>query len=105
MNRPSQKMRWLKELKAAGSAGVEATAFLAPDVCDGGKPILRSASRITELRQAGHHITSKRQPNGTALYVLDETKRTAPDAPEPPRLLEAQRRPPVSPYDLAGGNA
>lgn len=39
--------------------------FLLPNVCDGGKPILRVAARIKDLRDEGHDIVRP-----TALYVL-----------------------------------
>lgn len=56
-------------LDALQKGPVNPIMFQAP-ACDGGKPILRVAARISELRAAGDRITSQRQPNGTATYTL-----------------------------------
>jgi len=65
----TQKQRILAQLKAAGGRGVSPTDFLAPDVCDGGKPILRVAARILDLKNEGHSIDCQTEA-GTAVYVL-----------------------------------
>ena len=65
----TQKQRILAQLRAAGGRGVSPTDFLAPDVCDGGKPILRVAARILDLKNEGHSIDCQTEA-GTAVYVL-----------------------------------
>lgn len=79
-----QRLRVLDALRAAGNAGVGTSCFLAPDVVDGGKPIVRLPSRIDELRKAGYTIVSHRAPNGTAIYrLVGEAAPAAACAPEP----------------------
>jgi hypothetical protein len=65
----TQKQRILDALKNAGGRGVSTTDFLAPDVCDGGKPILRVAARILDLKNEGHTIDCQTEA-GVAVYVL-----------------------------------
>lgn len=65
----TQKERILKALKAAGATGISPEDFLLPDVIDAGKPILRVAARIDDLRKEGVKITT--DSNGTtAIYKL-----------------------------------
>jgi hypothetical protein len=45
--------------------------FAAPDVCDDGKPIMRVAARIKDLRDRGYTIRSSRAANGTAIYRME----------------------------------
>lgn len=69
-SRPAtQRARVLAALRAT-PAGVNETAFAAPAVLDGGKPILRVAARVFELRSAGHEIRTELERNGTATYRL-----------------------------------
>lgn len=49
---------------------VNVTDFAAPNVIDGGKPIMRMAARVQELRDQGYAITTRRLSNGTAQYEL-----------------------------------
>ena len=65
----TQKQRILKALESAGSRGVSPVDFLAPDVCDGGKPILRVAARILDLKNEGYQIDCQTEA-GVAVYVL-----------------------------------
>jgi len=65
----TQKQRILAQLKAAGGRGVSPTDFLAPNVCDGGSPILRVAARILDLKNEGHSIDCQTEA-GVAVYVL-----------------------------------
>lgn len=101
--RPSQHARLLAALRARGARGVRTDEFLAPDVLDGGKPITRVASRISDLKERGHRIEAHREPNGVARYVLvGHLAPTALPAREPSRpaaLLNADTPPPASPYD------
>jgi len=66
----SQTKRIRDALERAGRVGVPATDFLLPDVVDGGKPIMRMAARVLELRQQGLSIDTRTDPNGVARYVL-----------------------------------
>ena len=66
----TQRERVLKALEDAGSVGITPVDFTGPDVVDGGSPILRVAPRIDELRKQGYRISTYRQPNGVARYVL-----------------------------------
>ena len=65
----TQKQRILAQLRAAGGRGVNPIDFLAPDVCDGGSPILRVAARILDLKNEGHVIDCQTEA-GVAVYVL-----------------------------------
>lgn len=71
---PTQFERVLARLEANGT--VSQDDFLLPRVVDGGKPILRVAPRIKELRDDGVRIDTRRRPNGTALYVLQHPEPT-----------------------------
>jgi hypothetical protein len=66
----TQKQRVLDQLRAHPE-GVNETAFAAPWVIDGGKPIQRVAARVFELRQEGFQIRTRRLANGTATYILE----------------------------------
>ena len=60
---------------------VNPTDFLG-STSDGGKPILRLPSRISDLRERGYRIDTVRAANGTADYYLrGEPVDTAPPAP------------------------
>ncbi len=99
MNRPSQKMRVLAALRAAGTRGLTQVDFL-PPVIDGGPPAGRLASRIDELRTAGHCIQTVRQKNGTAQYVLHElAPQPTPDLAAAERLVDVDHPAPASPYE------
>jgi hypothetical protein len=55
-----------------------------PPTADGGKPIMRVAARILELRDEGLDIETRTSPNGAALYVLVPTcPEPTPDPPAP----------------------
>lgn len=66
----TQRQRVLAALEDAGASGVSPVDFLGPQVIDGGKPILRVAPRVEELRKQGYRISSYRQPDSTVRYVL-----------------------------------
>lgn len=73
-------------LRALEHGPVPATAFAAPDVIDGGKPVFRVAARIGELRDAGYEILTTRAPSGVAVYHLArnvESPGRPTDAPPP----------------------
>jgi hypothetical protein len=53
-----------------GVLGITQVDFLGPNVIDGGKPILRLAPRINELRELGWIIKTFIEADGTARYVL-----------------------------------
>ena len=65
----TQNERVLKLLRARAGEGVNTTDLMAPDA-DGGKPILRLAARIDDLRRRGHGFEVRRRSNGTTTYVL-----------------------------------
>lgn len=66
----TQRERVLAYLRACGERGGDPTAFLLPNVVDGGKPILNWGARILELRQAGHQIEAAGRRNGCVVMVL-----------------------------------
>lgn len=66
----SQRGRILAQLERAGH--ITPVDFAAPDVCDGGLPIMRVAARIQDLRDQGHLITTGRLKNGCAVYTLED---------------------------------
>lgn len=57
--------------------------YQAPTV-DGGKPILRVAARINDLRNEGHRIDTIGKKHGCAVYALVRSA---------PRLVEQAERP------------
>lgn len=69
---PTQADR-IRQVLNADPNGFAATDFLAPNVRDGGKPIIRAAARVYELRQAGLDIEETRERNGVARYRLKTT--------------------------------
>lgn len=85
---PSQNDRLLAALRGSRGFGVRGIDFLAPDVLDGGRPITRVASRMTDLRKAGHDIETRMEPASqggerVARYVLHDPPRSpAQVAPE-----------------------
>ena len=64
----TQKERVLARLRAGHD--VSPTDFQLPNVVDGGKPILRVAARILELRQDGYQIDVVATRNECAVYRL-----------------------------------
>jgi len=68
----TQKDRVLAALIARQDRGITPVDFAAPDVIDNGKPIMRVAARIHDLRQDGIPILEAREPNGTARYTLND---------------------------------
>lgn len=52
----SQAGRVYSALLRAGSEGITPIDFAAPDVIDGGPPIMRVAARIRDLREEGFNI-------------------------------------------------
>lgn len=71
----------LRALIHAGSRGVRPEDFLTPNVVDGGKPIMRVAARIADLRREGHVIRS--HPGTTARYELVSESKRDVAKPEP----------------------
>ena len=65
----TQNDRVLKLLRAREGEGINTTDLMAP-AADGGKPILRLAARIDDLRKRGHGFEVRRRSNGTVTYVL-----------------------------------
>jgi hypothetical protein len=88
MTAPTQNARVLAALRKAGPAGVKTADFLAPDVIDGGEPVIRLPARVNDLREAGHVIVTHREPNQTARYVL---LRDAEDVASALRSATAER--------------
>lgn len=74
----TQVDRVLRLLRQRGRDGVDPTDFAAPHVRDGGKPIMRLAARINDLRARGFVITTSRR-GAVASYVLV----SGPALPEP----------------------
>jgi hypothetical protein len=67
---PTQAQRVLAQLQRAGSRGLTALDFLAPDVVDGGPPITRLASRIADLKRDGHGVVATVEPVGRARVAV-----------------------------------
>lgn len=65
-----QRKRVLRALQQAGDHGICSVDFAAPQVIDGGPPIMRVAARIEELRSEGFIIGDAGQRHGTRVYVL-----------------------------------
>jgi hypothetical protein len=86
--RPTQRDRVLSALRVAGEHGVRSTDFLHP--VGGHPPILRVASRISELRDLGYDIQTRRTENGTAEYRLRSWAiQPVEPAPESQPVVEA----------------
>ena len=65
----TQKQRVLRMLNQRGGLGVTPVDFQGPDVIDGGKPILRLAARVGDLRDDGYVIRTFKKGQ-VAKYVL-----------------------------------
>ena len=85
----TQKQRILKALQAAGAEGIKPEDFLLPDVVDAGKPILRVAARIDDLRKEGLTITTDTSGH-TAIYRLVNRVEAVPSSERggSPRVVE-----------------
>lgn len=85
-------------LKALQYGVVSPLFFSQTPTLDGGKPILRVAARVKELRIEGYEISTERASNGTARYRLVSSP-VVTTAEEPPSgafptdgdIAEAQR--------------
>lgn len=96
----SQRDRVDRALRRAGSEGLPATAFMLPEVIDEGRPIMRLASRIAELRAEGLSIETRR-PRGSKVvryYLVAERITSAPVEPAEP-AQESMRLGASSPYN------
>lgn len=65
----TQAERVLKALRSY--RGVSQVEFLAPNVCDNGKPITRLAARVQDLRDQGHEISIIGRRHGCVVYRLE----------------------------------
>lgn len=83
----NQNDRVLRALTKAGERGITRVDFQAPDVIDGGKPILNFPARIQDLEEDGYTITAGERRNRCTVYRLvgaaSETSNTRP-GPLPP---------------------
>lgn len=57
-------------LLALRSGPVSPIDFAAPNVIDGGLPVMRVAARVQDLRDRGYEISTMTAANGTAVYTL-----------------------------------
>lgn len=76
------KLRVLAALRSQGARGITRVDFQAPNVIDGGEPILNIPGRIYDLRQDGHEIIEDGKRNRCTVYRL---LRDAQDATPAPR--------------------
>jgi len=89
--RRTQVERILLALSAAGPRGLTRVDFQAPNVIDGGPPILNFPGRIGNLRDAGHRVEDRWDAaSGCKRYVL------ASSAPAP-RTSTPAALPPTAP--------
>jgi hypothetical protein len=95
----TQKQRILAQLQAAGGRGVSPVDFLAPDVCDGGSPILRVAARILDLKNEGHSIDCQTEA-GVAVYVLRASAPVVTHSPSNRKVVVN-----TAPVENSGGSA
>lgn len=101
----TQRERVLRLLVQRGARGITQADLYDP--ADGGAPIARLASRISDLRALGHDIRARRQTNGVARYALTAApatvRDTPPDQPDPhepqPVLVDVEPIAPRSPFD------
>lgn len=85
--------RVLELARKRGRHGVHCSDFaVAGNTADGGKPILRLAARIDELRLRGHWFDTRRRRDRTVDYILVRDAATVElalrEAGEPERLFE-----------------
>jgi hypothetical protein len=73
----TQRERVLRALRDHPD-GITAVDFAAPDVVDGGHPIMRVAARVKELRDLGAEIFADGRRNGVAIYRLHEVEPLPP---------------------------
>ena len=88
--------RVLKLLRARGETGVTPLDWARTPTADGGKPMLRLAARVQELRVLGYGIRTERLKSGVAKYVLDD----ADDPHDHLFQMPAEPHKPAGPYDL-----
>lgn len=106
---PTQSERVLRALRTH-PRGITQLDFDGPRTVDGGPPVRRLASRIADLRAAGHRIEVRGRRHKMAVYVLVGTAVAA--SPRPPTSLEdtkpgppalfdghVGKQPPRGPYD------
>lgn len=68
---PSQNDRVLAALRHAGPTGITRIDFFAPNVCDGGDPIVNLPGRIHDLQhKRGYVIDASGTRHSCAVYVL-----------------------------------
>jgi hypothetical protein len=87
MRRMSQKQRVLRALRERRGVGITRVDFLAPDVIDGGKPIINIPARIKELTDDGYPVKVVGRREECVIYALRyevvEAPPPAPDRDEP----------------------
>lgn len=98
----TQTARVLAALTRAGDDGISAVDFAAPNVCDGGKPIMRVAARVKDLRDEGFRIETDGERNGCAVYKL---RAPTSDAKGAPPLEQADSAPVPSPEGVRSASA
>lgn len=91
-------------LAALRNGPVSPISFAAPNVIDGGPPVMRVAARIKDLRDAGHLIRQHTaKDNRTAIYTLTREAEqsihpadsTKPDVGRPHASMDVLLDPPV----------
>jgi hypothetical protein len=104
VNRPqqTQRTRVLAALRHAGTKGITAVDFLAPNVIDGGPPILGFAARISELGRSHTIVTAgKRDKCKVFRLVEDDADESSPQGGEGSLFSgDVGSRRPRSPYDI-----
>jgi hypothetical protein len=73
----TDKDRILRLARARGDQGFTAVDMQLPHVADGGKPILRVAARVKDLRDEGFVFHSGGTRNRCRIYILDAAYRGA----------------------------
>ena len=73
----TQTERVLAMLRVRGERGLRPEHFLAPTI-DGGRPILRVAARVLDLRRQGYEITTSAHDGPTAVYTIHEDTNASP---------------------------
>lgn len=86
----SQKARVLDLLRERGPAGISALDFIRQPTADGGKPVLRLAARLWDLRMDGHEIRSiSRSTVERYVLVCEAGQRGGSEAPPEPEERSA----------------
>lgn len=77
----NRRVLTLLQQRAREGRGLNSAEMVRHPTPDGGKPVLRLAARIRDLRDQGYQFTSKRHSNNTVSYFYAGEVERAAEAP------------------------